>query len=148
MSTWYEIRRMGERHTDEGLIITNKQLEQILVWCEEKQKEENNRIDGEIILSDKDYFRQFFIDFNLPDSVGLKTQSEIIEQNQKYNELYIKYRNLISVIKHLQKELREEGIIYTKKYLSDVISEYDVIDPVNEELIERGVNIWKNIMKF
>lgn len=138
MSTWYQIRRKGERHTDEGLIITNNQLKLIKEWCEENQKEENNRIDGEIILSNKDYFRQFFIDFNLPDSVGLKTQSEIIEQNQKYNELYIKYRNLISVIKHLQKELREEKIMYAKKYLSDVISEYDVIDSVNEELIERG----------
>lgn len=135
METWCK------KHTDKSVVITNNHLKLIKEWCEEKQKEENNRIDGEIILSNKDYFRQFFIDFILPDSVGLKTQSEIIEQNQKYNELYIKYRNLISVIKHLQKELREENIMSAKKYLSDVISEYDIIDSVNEELLERGVSI-------
>lgn len=49
--------------------------------------------------------------------------------------------NQLSSNMSIQEELCKEKVIDIKKYLSDVISEYDVIDSVNEELIERGVNI-------
>lgn len=131
-----EIRR-DENYTGEGLRITNNQLKLIKEWCEAKQREENNKIHSELILSDTDYFRQFYIDFNLPDSVGLKKQSEIIEQNLRYNELYVKHRSLISAIKHLQEELCKEKVIDIKRYLADIISEYNYVDATNEELMER-----------
>ena len=100
-----EIKR-GEDYTGEGLRITNNQLKLIKEWCEAKQREENYRVqtNNELILSPTDYFRQFYIDFNLPDSVGLKKESEIIAQNIRYNELYIKDIRLISAIKHLKEE--------------------------------------------
>lgn len=133
-----EIRR-DENYTGEGLEITNKQLKLIKEWYEAKQREENNKIHSELILSDTDYFRQFYIDFNLPDSVGLKKQSEIIAQNKSYNELYIKHRSLISAIKHLQEELYKEKVIDIKRYLSDIITNYNYIDATNEELMKRLV---------
>lgn len=103
--------------------------------AKKKHKEENKKIhNSEILLSDTDYFRQFCIDFYLPDSVGLKTYFEVVAQNQKYNELYFKHRNLISAIKHLQEDLCKEKLIDVKKFLSDIITDYEFIDLVNENL--------------
>ena len=135
-----EIRR-DDNYTGEGLRITNNQLKLIKDWCEAKQREENNKIHSELILSDTDYFRQFYIDFNLPDSVGLKKQSELIEQNIRYNELYIKHIGSMSAIKHLQEELSKEKVIDIERYLSDIITNYDYRDEINEELIERHVKL-------
>ena len=123
----------------------NQQLAIIKNWCDKKQIQENNEINCSLITAPHDYFEEFYIDFNLPDSVGLKTQSEIIAQNKLYNELYQKHRDLIFELKCLTKRLQNDinrDVVYSKGYLSSLsalVKQFEVIDSVNEELSERGV---------
>ena len=123
----------------------NPQLEAIKEWCDKKQIAENNEKIGNIITL-HDYFREFWIDFNLSDSVGLKTQNEIIFQNKLYNELYLKYRNFFAEISILKEKIEKDiknGFIRNKNYcseLSDLLSKYDFIDSVQEKLRARNVN--------
>jgi len=123
----------------------NEQLSLIRKWCDKKQIQENNEINCSLVTAPHNYFEEFYIDFNLPDSVGLKTQSEIIAQNKQYNELYKKHRELIAELKYLTKKLYndvERDVVYPRGYisaLSDLIKRFEVIDNINEELRERGV---------
>ena len=123
----------------------NEQLSLIRKWCDKKQIQENNEINCSLITAPHNYFEEFYIDFNLPDSVGLKTQSEIIAQNKQYNELYEKHRELIAELKCLTKKLQNDidrDVVYPKGYLSSLsalVKQFGVIDSVNEELRERGV---------
>ena len=123
----------------------NEQLSLIRKWCDKKQIQENNEINCSLVTAPHNYFEEFYIDFNLPDSVGLKIQSEIIAQNKQYNELYKKHRELIAELKCLTKKLYndvERDVVYPRGYisaLSDLIKRFEVIDSINEELKERGV---------
>lgn len=125
----------------------NQQLQIIREWCDKKQIQENNEINCSLITAPHNYFEEFYIDFNLPDSVGLKTQSEVIAQNKQYNELYVKHRDLIAELKYLTKKLYNDiecDVVYPKGYLSalsDLVKRSEVIDSVNEELRERGVKL-------
>ena len=123
----------------------NLQLQIIREWCDKKQIQENNEINCSLVTAPHNYFEEFYIDFNLPDSVGLKTQSEIIAQNKQYNELYKKHRELIAELKCITKKLQNDidrDVVYPRGYLSSLsalVKQFEVIDSVNEELRERGV---------
>lgn len=125
----------------------NEQLSLIRKWCDKKQIQENNEVNCSLITAHHNYFEEFYIDFNLPDSVGLKTQSEVIAQNKQYNELYVKHRDLIAELKYLAKKLHNDidrDVVYPRGYLSalsDLVKRFEVIDSVNEELLERGVKL-------
>ncbi len=123
----------------------NQQLQIIRKWLDKKQIQENNEINCSLITAPHNYFEEFYIDFNLPDSVGLKTQSEVIAQNKQYNELYVKHRDLIAELKCLTKKFHNDidrDVVYPRGYLSalfDLVKRFEVVDSVNEELRERGV---------
>lgn len=123
----------------------NQQLQIIRKWLDKKQIQENNEINCSLITAPHNYFEEFYIDFHLPDSVGLKTQSEVIAQNKQYNELYVKHRDLIAELKCLIKKIHNDidrDVVYPRGYLSalsDLVKRFEVVDSVNEELRERGV---------
>lgn len=122
----------------------NDQLKTIIDWCLKKQKQEELSVKGDIVVF-HDYFREFYTDFNLPESVGLKTQSEILNQNLMYNELYKKHKNLIGSLKCLKEKIEQDKksgqdnkSIYIKQ-IKQTIDESSFDDLVNDELRNRGV---------
>lgn len=132
------------------LIGSNPQLEEIKSWCERKQQQENLEIPRQIPIF-HDYFREFYTEFNLPDSVMYKREVEIINQNLKYNELYKTHRQLQfelhSLIKIISSDLenkmcsRKETIQEYKKHLLNMLKKYTFKDSVQEELIDRGIKL-------
>lgn len=125
--------------------VENAQLAAIKEWCDEKQRLEDLEIKNPVTGCFHDYFREFFTEFNIPNSVGLKTAAEVIAQNKSYNDLYCKHRNLIEDLKCLKNMISvdlKRGFPQKDCYKSGIemlIKKYDFTDAVNEELMKRGV---------
>ena len=129
----------------EKVKVENAQLAAIKEWCDEKQRLEDLEIKNPITGCNHDYFREFFTEFNIPNSVGLKTAAEVIAQNKSYNDLYCKHRDLILELKYLKKTIeydlkcgRPQADGY-KAAIKRLMEKYDFTDNVNEELMKRGV---------
>lgn len=122
----------------------NEQLRIIDSWCRAKQNAENMELNV-LYYAPHNYFEEFYVEFNLPNSVGLKRQSEVINQNLDFNNLYKCHRNLISSIKYICDKLSkdiERGYFNAKEYLTDItlsLQNYNYVDSINDELRKRNV---------